>query len=102
MDWNTNALVQTGALNGAQMYSIGGSATSGGDLSGSATGGYVSPSPTFFYYDYWYPYYQSVRVEHPRECVGDLHVFPCPHCDSCKCGGAVKAKQDGKKKRPKY
>lgn len=27
----------------------------------------------------------------PTECSGDVHVFPCPHCDKCKCGKAVKA-----------
>lgn len=28
-------------------------------------------------------------VEPPRECSGDVHVFPCPHCDNCKCGKAT-------------
>lgn len=24
------------------------------------------------------------------ECSGDIHVFPCPHCNKCKCGKAIK------------
>lgn len=36
-------------------------------------------------------YIHSTPVpEPPRECSGDVHVFPCPHCDKCKCGGATK------------
>lgn len=37
------------------------------------------------YYPYTYPY---VTVA-PTECVGDCHVFPCPHCCTCKCGQAT-------------
>lgn len=22
-------------------------------------------------------------------CHGDVHYFPCPHCDKCKCGKAT-------------
>lgn len=37
-------------------------------------------------------------VESPRECSGDVHVFPCPHCATCKCGKAtVKREAKGKK-----
>jgi len=25
----------------------------------------------------------------PIECSGDVHVFPCPHCEKCKCGKAT-------------
>lgn len=31
-----------------------------------------------------YPYYVT-----PVECSGEVHVFPCPHCDKCKCGQAT-------------
>lgn len=42
----------------------------------------------------WLTWYYPPRVEvtTPRDCAGDIHVFPCPHCDKCKCGGATKAK----------
>lgn len=46
---------------------------------------------TWPYSNYW-PSTWTV-IESPRECSGDVHVFPCPHCDKCKCGKAtVKAK----------
>lgn len=48
------------------------------------------------YHQYWYPVYQPVT---PTQCAGDIHVFPCPHCATCKCGGAEK--RDGKKKPKK-
>ena len=35
-------------------------------------------------------YYINTEVQ--RECAGDVHVFPCPHCKKCKCGQAIKAK----------
>ena len=49
--------------------------------------------------DYW-PYtgngsYQNPSVYYyhtnvpPVECSGDVHVFPCPHCEKCKCGKAT-------------
>lgn len=47
------------------------------------TGSYVTPS---IYY-----YHAS-----PVECAGDVHVFPCPHCDKCKCGKAT-VKREKKK-----
>lgn len=54
----------------------------------------------------WYPsgsagsypivyYYHT--VEAPEECSADVHVFPCPHCEKCKCGKAT-VKKDAKKK----
>lgn len=50
------------------------------------------PLTTGVSYYYWpYPWNTSP----PTECSGDVHVFPCPHCDSCKCGGATK-KHKGK------
>ena len=59
--------------------------------------------------DWWLPntapntgnYYITTTPipEPPRECSGDVHVFPCPHCDTCKCGDAVKAKPKAKAKR---
>lgn len=39
---------------------------------------------------YWWPNYVT---QPPVDCSGDVHVFPCPHCDKCKCGGATKAKK---------
>lgn len=48
-------------------------------------------------YDHWpwpaqtqtvyYPY-QQIQSS-PQFCYGDVHVFPCPHCDKCKCGKAT-------------
>jgi hypothetical protein len=43
------------------------------------------------------PWAQTV-IEPPRECSGDVHVFPCPHCDQCKCGGAKKIVAKDRKK----
>ena len=39
-------------------------------------------------------YYHTVTP--PVECSGDVHVFPCPHCEKCKCGAATVKR--GKKK----
>lgn len=25
----------------------------------------------------------------PNDCTGDIHVFPCPTCGTCKCGAAT-------------
>lgn len=33
----------------------------------------------------WYSY----PTAPPTVCLGDVHVFPCPHCDKCKCGAAT-------------
>ena len=43
---------------------------------------------TWPYYVQYPAYYQSAPT--PVECSGDVHVFPCPHCDKCKCGKARK------------
>lgn len=45
---------------------------------------YVPPS--VYYYHTTLP---------PVECSGDVHVFPCPHCEKCKCGKAT-VKRDKK------
>ena len=37
---------------------------------------------------YW-PDTTSLPYDPPRECSGDVHVFPCPHCATCKCGKAT-------------
>jgi hypothetical protein len=29
----------------------------------------------------------------PQECSGEVHIFPCPHCDKCKCGKATVSKR---------
>jgi hypothetical protein len=51
------------------------------------TGNCVYPYTT---YPYWtFPSWQAVTVS-PTECSGDIHVFPCPHCNKCKCGKAAK------------
>ena len=39
--------------------------------------------------------WQWLNPVEPTNCSGDIHVFPCPHCDKCKCGQAVKT--EGKK-----
>ena len=42
-----------------------------------------------------YPYQQTQYVPYqqltiaPTVCSGDMHVFPCPHCEKCKCGKAT-------------
>lgn len=41
-------------------------------------------------------YYHTVHA--PVECSGDVHVFPCPHCEKCKCGKATVKRDGGKKK----
>ena len=51
--------------------------TSAGCYDYPLTGGYISPP--FYYYHVSTP---------PTECSGDVHVFPCPHCEKCKCGKA--------------
>lgn len=38
------------------------------------------PNTSAFYYH---------TIEPPRECSGEVHVFPCPHCEKCKCGKAT-------------
>jgi len=40
--------------------------------------GWIQPSISY------YPYNVA-----PVECSGDVHVFPCPHCEKCKCGKAT-------------
>jgi len=32
----------------------------------------------------------------PTECGGDVHVFPCSRCMTCKCGKATLKKEDAK------
>lgn len=45
-------------------------------------------------YNSWpYPWVNTVITSPPTDCFGDVHVFPCPHCDKCKCGGATKKAQ---------
>lgn len=41
---------------------------------------------------YYYPYPVTV-TEKPRECSGEVHVFPCPHCAKCKCGATTKVEK---------
>ncbi len=54
----------------------------------------------------WWPFYGQPNVyiqpyqgwsipAVPTECSGDIHVFPCPHCDKCRCGKAMKTKGGG-------
>jgi hypothetical protein len=38
-------------------------------------------------------YYSTIT---PVECAGDTHVFPCPHCDKCKCGKATVRRKPAK------
>lgn len=51
----------------------------------------------------WYPNTGAVTTgyvhvtETPRECSGEVHVFPCPHCEKCKCGAATVKRVKGKK-----
>ena len=36
------------------------------------------------------PYQQIQPFPNPPSlCFGDVHVFPCPHCEKCKCGKAT-------------
>lgn len=32
-------------------------------------------------------------VATPTDCAGIAHVFPCPHCNKCKCGKAQKVSE---------
>lgn len=32
----------------------------------------------------------------PQMCSGEVHVFPCPHCATCKCGAATVKRQKAK------
>ena len=62
-------------------------------VGGTAVGYY---EPTTWFYPYSYPgpavyYWPSPSVA--TQCGGEVHVFPCPHCDKCKCGGATKARK---------
>lgn len=42
---------------------------------------------------YWPLPWNIVIQSAPLNCSGDVHVFPCPHCNKCKCGGATKAQK---------
>lgn len=59
---------------------------------GNITVGSVLP---YVYPQGWwngYPLYQNgyyYVTQAPTECCGDVHVFPCPHCEKCKCGAAT-------------
>lgn len=60
----------------------------------------VWPNGDNWYYPYGqYPYglgnyyWHTVTPVVPTQCSGEVHVFPCPHCDKCKCGGATKARK---------
>lgn len=53
----------------------------------------IAPSTTN-----WDPWaWASTHTYQPTVCTGETHVFPCPHCDKCKCGQAtVKRAKKGK------
>jgi hypothetical protein len=42
------------------------------------------PAPT-------YPQWNLTVPQPPTECSGDVHVFPCQRCNTCKCGKATLA-----------
>lgn len=48
---------------------------------------------TFYFPNAYYPTavwpYSWYVPQPPTVCCGDVHVFPCPHCDKCKCGAAT-------------
>ena len=72
--------------------------TTGGSIqTGDNVGGYwpYTSWPYTSYPSVWVtPYSYPVT---PVECSGDVHVFPCPHCDKCKCGHAT-VKREKKRK----
>lgn len=37
----------------------------------------------------WWPQQYIYTTVQPQICSGDVHVFPCPHCEKCKCGAAT-------------
>jgi hypothetical protein len=50
--------------------------------------------------DWPYPIYPNVPIQTytapsvviaapPADCAGDVHVFPCAHCNKCRCGKAT-------------
>ena len=58
-------------------------------MTGTAVGNYFSPSVWPYQQDgTWWPLVYT-SDEPPRECSGDVHVFPCPHCETCECGKAT-------------
>ena len=62
---------------------------SGFDYTGSGT---IWIDPNYYQpWPYWGPWTWPTVVspQPPRECSGDVHVFPCPHCATCKCGAAT-------------
>jgi len=66
------------------------------------TGGYVPTTTSGSVYEPWGTGYVTPSVYYyhtvtpPVECSGDVHVFPCPHCEKCKCGKAT-VKRERKK-----
>ena len=44
---------------------------------------------------YWYPTYPLTFTTQPTECSGDVHVFPCKRCRTCKCGKATLSAKKG-------
>lgn len=58
---------------------------------------FIDPTWPYGQTGYTHPsvyYYHTVTP--PVECAGDVHVFPCPHCEKCKCGKAT-VKRDKRK-----
>lgn len=46
---------------------------------------------------YSIPYYYSLCNTPQTACSGEVHVFPCPHCEKCKCGQATVKRPKAKK-----
>lgn len=61
------------------------------------TVGNISIWPHSSYIPYYAPPQWSVTIP-PRVCSGEVHVFPCPHCEKCKCGAATLKQQHKDKK----
>lgn len=74
--------------NGAMQTTL----TTTGDTYPNTTVGNITYYPNYQPYYQTYPTYQWIQAP-PLVCSGDVHVFPCPHCDKCKCGSATKLKQ---------
>lgn len=72
-----------------------------GALTTHSNAPYSNTAGTIQYWSDTYPAYPFVYTYPtnlpPQSCADDVHVFPCPHCDKCKCGAATVKRAKAKK-----